>query len=104
MKSDGASEQCPRHDIEPDPLHPVGYRQMLRAGRPDDCGSGDSQLIDAEGIGVVGSDRLGRTSDDRRIDRGVPDDMSGKRGRRRCLSQSEVPSATSWIPALPWAE
>ncbi len=81
VKADRTLEQCSRRDIEPDPLHPIGYRQMLQARRSDYHGSGNAQSVYAEGVGVVRCDRFGCTTQNGTIDRSAPDDMPSIAGR-----------------------
>ena len=77
---------------------------MLRAGRPDDRGRGRgrgaAQSFNAEGVGVVRSDRFGGTGHNGGIDRGAPNNMPRIAELGPSLSHSEDPSASSSAAAL----
>ena len=94
VKLDRAVEQCPRHDIEPDPLKAIRYRNVLDPRRRNDGRGGHAQSIEPEGVRRVGTVRFGGAGDDRGIDLCAPNHMEGAIGRGLELNQNEDPIAS----------
>ena len=100
VKLDRAVEQCPSHDIEPDPPQAIGDRHMLDPRRRDDGRGGHAQSIEAEGVRRSGRDRFGGAGDDQGIDQRAPNHSEGAIGRGLDLNQNEDPIASDRAPSL----